>query len=332
MFCRKNLSEEENRIPLIVIEGPTSAGKSDIAVLVAKALDGEIISADSMQVYRGMDIGTGKIRPEEMGGIPHFLLDIADPEDAFDLARYKELAKEAVLDVWRRGKVPVLCGGTGFYIQAVVKDIDFSSASPSEEYRRELEEFAESEGNDALHAILKEKDPEAAAAIHPNNRKRVIRALEFLHETGEKISEKNRSDKEQASPYDAMIFFIDMDRADLYRKIEKRVDLMLEAGLVEEVRSLQARGLTRNDVSMQGLGYKEILAYLEGETTLEEAVRVLKRDTRHFAKRQLTWFRHDREAIRIAREDYGNDAGKIAEAVTGMIREHYGDTIKKTGK
>ncbi|MBE5996858.1 MAG: tRNA (adenosine(37)-N6)-dimethylallyltransferase MiaA [Lachnospiraceae bacterium] len=323
---------EENRIPLIVIEGPTSAGKSDIAVLVAKALDGEIISADSMQVYREMDIGTGKIRPEEMGGIPHFLLDIADPEDAFDLARFKEAAKEAVLDVWRRGKIPVLCGGTGFYIQAVVKDIDFSSASPSEEYRRELEEFAEREGNDALHAILREKDPDAAAAIHPNNRKRVIRALEFLHETGGKISEKNRSDKEQPSPYDAMIFFIDMDRAELYQKIEKRVDLMLEAGLVEEVRTLKERGLTRNDVSMQGLGYKEILAYLEGETSLEEAVRILKRDTRHFAKRQLTWFRHDREAVRIAREDYGNDAVKIAEAVAGMIREHYGETIYKTGK
>ena len=320
----RKTSSENNRIPLLVIEGPTSAGKSDIAVLVAKAVGGEIISADSMQVYKGMDIGTGKIRPEEMGGIPHHLLDVAEPTDAFDLARFKEMAKDAVMGVWERGHFPILCGGTGFYIQAVVKDIDFSSASPSEAYRAELEAFAEKEGNDALHRILAEKDPEAAEAIHPNNRKRVIRALEFLHETGGKISEKNRSDKEQPSPYDVMIFFIDMDRAALYRKIEKRVDRMLEDGLLDEVRTLREKGLTKNDVSMQGLGYKEILGYLEGELPLEEAVRILKRDTRHFAKRQLTWFRHDRDAIRIDRDDFGNDPEKIAAAVTGMVREHYG--------
>ena len=314
-------NQPEQKIPLIVIEGPTSAGKSEVAVLVAERIGGEIISADSMQVYRGMDIGTGKIRPEEMNGIPHYLLDIADPEDAFDLARFKNLAKEAILRVRKNGHIPVLCGGTGFYIQAVVKDIDFSSASPSPAYREELENYAEEHGNEALHGILAEKDPDAAAAIHPNNRKRVIRALEFLRETGGKISEKNRNDKEQPSPYDAMIFFIDMDRADLYGKLEKRVDLMLEEGLVNEVRALRERGLTKKDVAMQGLGYKEILSYLDGEIPYEEAVRVLKRDTRHFAKRQLTWFRHDREAVRIAREEYGNDPVKIAEAIIRIIRE-----------
>ena len=320
--------KDQNPTPLIVIEGPTSAGKSEIAVYVARKIGGEIVSADSMQVYRGMDIGTGKIRPEEMMGIPHYLLDIAEPEDPFDLARYKAMAKEAVLKISENGYIPILCGGTGFYIQAVVKDIDFSKASPSDAYREKLEKYADEHGSDALHGILKERDPEAAAAIHPNNRKRVIRALEFFHETGTKISEKNKNDKEQSSPYDAMIFFIDMDRAQLYRKIEKRVDRMIDGGLVEEVAALRARGLTKKDVSMQGLGYKEILGYLDGETSLEEAVRILKRDTRHFAKRQLTWFRHDPEAIRIAREEYGNDPEKIADAIVEMIKEHERENTK----
>ena len=314
---------ENKKIPLIVIEGPTSAGKSDIAVRVAREIGGRIISADSMQVYRGMDIGTGKVTEEEKGGIPHYLLDIADPEDAFDLARFKDEAKKAIFAVHEDGCVPVLCGGTGFYIQAVVKDIDFSEASPSEEYRRELTNIAERDGNEALHAMLAEKDPEAAKAIHPNNRKRVIRALEFYRETGSPISEKNTGDKLKPSPYDCMIFFIDMDRERLYRKIEKRVDRMIEDGLLKEVAALRERGLTKTDVAMQGLGYKEILAYLDGEMPYEEAIRVLKRDTRHFAKRQLTWFRHDPDAIRISRDDFGDDANAVAAEILRRIREHY---------
>ena len=312
--------------PLVVIEGATSAGKSDIAVRVARRIGGEIISADSMQVYRGMDIGTGKVTEEEKGGIPHYLIDVADPGEPFDLARYKTLAAAAVRDVQERGKIPVVCGGTGFYIQALVKDIDFSKASPSAAYREALEKEAEEKGNNALHERLAALDPEAAHAIHPNNIKRVIRALEFLHETGTPISEKNRQDKEQESPYDTMIFFIDMDRAALYEKIDRRVDVMLRDGLVEEVKRLREKGLARGDVSMQALGYKEILDYLDGIVSYEEAVRILKRDTRHFAKRQLTWFRHDKEAVRIAREDFGGDPEKIAEMLSAAIREHYGLT------
>ena len=313
----------EGKIPLLVIEGATSAGKSDIAVRAASALSGEVIGADSMQVYRGMDIGTGKIRPEETAGVPHHLIDVADPENPMDLAVYKEAAKEAIRRVWKAGHLPVLCGGTGFYIQAVIRDVDFSQGDPAEEYRQHLENLASSKGNEALHRLLAEVDPVSAEKIHQNNVKRMIRALEYFHETGRPLSEKNEEDRALASPYDHLVFWVDRDRDTLYRRIDARVDKMLKEGLIDEVRALKDRGLTEHDRAMQALGYKEILRFLDGVYSLDEAVRVLKRDTRHFAKRQLTWFRHDGYGERITFEDHGGSAEKVAEEIIRRAEERW---------
>lgn len=310
-------------LPLVIIEGPTAIGKSDIAVRLAKLTDGEIVSADSMQVYRGMDIGTGKIRPDECMGIPHYMLDVADPCEEYDIARYKEDAKKAVLDIAHRGKIPILCGGTGFYIQAVVKDIDFSRGVPDADYRRMLEDAANEKGPEYIYAMLLEKDPDAALMIHPNNVKKVIRALEYYRDTGEKISVKNRRDKESRSPYDYLEFLIDGDRGSLYERIDKRVDQMIADGLVEEVKGLMEKGAGRHMVSMQALGYKEMIDHITGKTDFEEAVRILKRDTRHYAKRQLTWFNHQGDPVRIMREDFENDNEKIAEYIAKKVKEHY---------
>ncbi len=311
------------RPPLIVIEGPTAVGKSDIAVKLAKTIGGEIISADSMQVYRGMDIGTGKIKPEEMSGIRHYMIDVTDPGDEYDISRYTAAAKEALFEIYKKGMYPIIAGGTGFYIQALVKDIDFSKGSPEESYRRELEEYAEKNGAASLHEMLADVDRDSADAIHQNNIKKVIRALEYYRETGEPLSEKNRRDREKESPYDVLEFFINEDRKVLYRKIEKRVDGMLSEGLVSEVDRLREQGLRKECVSMQGLGYKEIIEYLDGEVSLEEAVDTLKKRTRHYAKRQITWFTHQGDPIEVRREDHGNDNDKIAEYIAGIVTEHY---------
>ena len=313
---------------LVVIAGATATGKSDTAIEAAKRIGGEIVSADSMQVYRGMDIGTGKVMPQEMQGVPHHLIDVCGPDDAYDLARYAADASEAIRGILERGRIPILCGGTGFYIQAVTKGIAFDEASPSEELREELLEEARTEGNEALHRRLGEVDPVSAAAIHPNNVKRVIRALEYYRLTGSPISEKNAREKTQESPYHVISFLIELPRPELYRRIDLRVDRMMEDGLVEEVRRLAGCGLTKKDVSMQGLGYKEILAYLAGECTLEEAVYILKRDTRHFAKRQLTWFRTDSVSERLDRLSFDDSTEKmgayIADAVLAKTAETEG--------
>ena len=311
------------KMPLLVIEGATSTGKSEIAVLVSQLLRGEVVSADSMQVYRGMDIGTGKIRPEETRGIPHHMLNVCEPEEPFDASRYVAMAREIVPGILLRGSLPVLCGGTGFYIQALLRDVDFSQAAPNPEYREYLTDLAVREGDGALYGKLLETDPEYAASVHPHNRKRVIRALEYHHETGKKLSSKNREDREADSPYDALVFHLVSDRAVLYRRIEKRVDRMMEEGLTEEVRGLSLRGLSERDVSMQGLGYKELFPYLRGERSLEDTVSLLKRDTRHYAKRQLTWFRADKLASEVKREEYGDDPVRIAEMIAEAARGRY---------
>ena len=311
-----------NRIPLLAIAGPTASGKSAVAVLVAKELDGEIVSADSMQVYRGMDIGTGKVTQEEMQGIPHHLLDLFDPTDACDIARWKELAKAAVLDIYSRGKLPVVCGGTAFYLQALLKDIDFSEATPSGTLRSELADLALAEGAEALHARLAKIDPESAEQIHPNNVKRVIRALEYHAETGRPISEKNETDRLKPSPYDSMLFAILMERETLYQRIEDRIDAMNEAGFLAETERIRNAGCGRPAVSMQALGYKEWMAYLDGERDAEETVRLIKRNTRHFAKRQLTWLRNrETEAILIRREVFHDSNASIASEIVRLWRE-----------
>lgn len=295
---------ENRKMPLIVLTGPTAVGKTALSVKLAKALDGEIISADSMQVYRGMDIGSAKIRQEEMEGIRHHLIDILNPDEEFNVVLFQKLAKEAIKDITGRGKIPILAGGTGFYIQAVLYDIDFTQTSEDSSYRNYLEKLAESNGNEYLHDMLKKVDPKAAESIHANNVKRVIRALEFFEQTGEKISEHNEEQRTNESAYDSCYFVLTDDRARMYERIDRRVDMMLEEGLVEEVTRLKDQGCSRDLVSMQGLGYKEILAYMEGEHDLERAVYLIKRDTRHFAKRQLTWFKREKDVIWVDRREF----------------------------
>lgn len=289
----------DKKKPLIIIAGPTAAGKTKTSILLAKKLTGEIISADSMQVYRYMDIGSAKVTPEEMQGVSHHLIDVLEPTEEFNVVRFQTMAKAAMADIYARDRIPILVGGTGFYIQSILYDIDFTENEADTVYRHELEKLSEEQGNEVLYRMLMEADPEAAKDLHPNNVKRIIRALEYYRLTGQKISEHNQEQRRKSSPYEAYYFVLTMDRAKLYQRIDLRVDLMLEQGLVSEVRKLKEMGLTENDVSMQGLGYKEILAFLDGRMTLEEAIYVIKRDTRHFAKRQLTWFRREPEAIWI---------------------------------
>lgn len=316
--------------PLIVITGPTSVGKTENSIKIAKAFNGEIISADSMQVYRGMDIGTAKVTIEEMDGVPHHLIDILDPTEEFNIYKFKELATKAIDDILSRGKMPIIAGGTGFYIQAILKDVDFdisddeNDSAVNNPYREELNNIAKDKGVSYLHDMLKEIDPKAAESIHENNVKRVIRALEYNKQTGKLISEHNETEAQKESPYDYMYFVINNDRNILYNRIESRIDEMLSNGLVDEVKRLKDTGLHKEMVSMKGIGYKEILAYLDGETTLEEAIYILKRDTRHFAKRQLTWFRREKDVIWMDYSDFNQDKNKMLIAMKQMIGEHYG--------
>lgn len=307
--------------PLIILTGPTAVGKTKASIGLAKALNGEIISADSMQVYKYMDIGSAKIRPEEMQGIQHYLIDELLPDEEFHVVRFQQMAKQAMEEIYAKGKIPIVVGGTGFYIQALLYDIDFTESNEDSAYREKLEQLAATKGADYIHDMLREVDPISADTIHANNVKRVIRALEFYKQTGEKISEHNEQERAKESPYDFCYFVLNDERAQLYERINLRIDQMLEEGLVDEVRRLKEKGYTRDMVSMQGLGYKEILDYLNGEYSLEEAIYILKRDTRHFAKRQLTWFRRERDVIWIDKQAYTYDEEKILEAMLESIRE-----------
>ena len=308
--------------PLLILTGPTAVWKNALSIALAKAVDGEIISADSMQVYRGMDIGSAKIKKEEMQGVPHHLIDVLEPEQSFDVLQFQRLAKEAMEGIWQRNRIPVLVGGTGFYIQSVLYDIDFTPNEDDGSVRARLEAEAEtSEGALRLYEKLQEQDPAAAEAIHPNNHKRMIRALEFYELTGTRISEHNEEQRRKESPYRFLYGVLNTDRQILYRRIEARVDEMMREGLLEEVKKLRARGLKKEMVSMQGLGYKELLDYLDGNCGLEEAVAKLKQNTRHFAKRQLTWFKRERDVTWFHLPDYENDPGKVLEAYLRKAEE-----------
>jgi len=298
--------------PLIILTGPTAVGKTGLSISLAKAVCGEIISADSMQVYRGMDIGSAKIRPEEMQGVPHYLIDELEPDEEFHVVKFKHLAEKYMAEIYERGRIPILVGGTGFYIQSVLYDIDFTENGSDSSYRRELEELARERGAGYLHRMLAQADPDSAADIHENNVKRVIRALEYYHDCGEPISVHNRRERQKESPYAAVYFVLNEDRSRLYERINQRIDAMLEEGLVEEVTALKRRGFTPDMVSMQGLGYKEILDYLDGKCSLEEAVYRLKRDTRHFAKRQITWFKRERDVCWVQKEDFESSEDILA--------------------
>lgn len=305
--------------PLIVLSGPTAVGKTKLSVSLAKAVGGEIISADSMQVYRGMDIGSAKIHPHEMQGIPHYLVDVLEPDEPFHVVRFQEMAKKAMAEIYQKRKIPILTGGTGFYIQAVLYDIDFTEHAGDSAYRRELEETAKTKGPGYLHDMLAEVDQRAAGEIHAHNVKRIIRALEYFHQTGQPISEHNLYERQKESPYCFAYFVLNEERKTLYERINLRVDQMMEEGLEQEVRRLREQGFTRDMVSMQGLGYKEMLDYLDGRISLEEAVSVIKRDTRHFAKRQITWFKRERDVIWLEKEEYHHDEKEILEKMISEL-------------
>ena len=307
--------------PLIVLTGPTAVGKTALSIRLAKALDGEIISADSMQVYRGMDIGSAKVTKKEMDGVRHHLIDVLEPEEDFNVAAFQRMAKEALEEIYSRGKLPIVAGGTGFYIQALLYDIDFRDDTGEGPIRKELEKLAVEKGAEYLHSLLQQADPQSADQIHPNNIKRVVRALEYFRQTGEPFSLHNQRERERCSPYHFLYYVICSDRKNLYERIDRRVDAMMADGLVGEVQALNKRGVKRGMTSMQGLGYKEILDYLDGTCSLEEAVYVLKRDTRHFAKRQITWFRREREVRWLKLEDFGGDLDRVLQKILEDCRE-----------
>ena len=293
---------------IVVITGPTAVGKTDISIKLAKEINGEIISADSIQVYKDLDIGSAKITENEMDGVKHYLIDVLEPTDDFDIYTFKQMAEDAIEEIYANGKVPIIVGGTGFYIQSVLYDVDFEETEVDMEYRKELEELAKKNGNEYVHKMLEEVDPEYAAGIHPNNLKRVIRALEFYHENNIPLSEHNAEQKENKSPYNFAYYVLNDDRDVLYDRINKRVDLMFEKGLVDEVKGL---GLDKANQSMQGIGYKEVLEYINGNLSLEETKELIKKNTRHFAKRQLTWFRHEKVVQMIDYRDFDRDVDKV---------------------
>lgn len=312
--------EQDEKKPLIILTGPTAVGKTALSIGLAKAVGGEIISADSMQVYRRMDIGTAKIAREEMQGIPHYLIDELEPQEEFNVVIFQQKCKQYMEQIYQRGKIPIIVGGTGFYIQSVLYDITFADNDADLTYRRALEERAAEEGADKLHAELRVVDPEAAGEIHPHNVKRVIRALEYYHQTGKRISRHNEEQRQKESPYEFLYYVLSLPREVLYHRINCRVDQMREQGLVQEVKSLRQEGCTRGMVSMQGLGYKEILAALEGETTIDEAFEIIKRETRHFAKRQFTWFRREQAVTWLDKEAFEDEAALLQHCV-GEIRD-----------
>lgn len=310
----------EKKRPLVILTGPTAVGKTELSIQLAKAISGEIISADSIQVYRYMDIGSAKATKEEMQGVKHYLIDELDPKEAFNIYVFQQKAKQYLEQIYADGKIPIIAGGTGFYIQALLYDICFEEEDSDTEYRSSLEHLAKEQGAEVLHKMLRRVDAASAETIHVNNVKRVIRALEFYQKTGEPISKHNEEQKKRQSPYDFRYFVLNTNRERLYERIEKRVDLMLEAGLVQEVQKLLDMGYSRNLVSMQGLGYKEIAAYLYDECNLEEAVSIIKRDTRHFAKRQITWFKHEKEVQWINYEDFEMSKEKILEYLVAQCK------------
>ena len=285
----------EKKKPLIILTGPTAVGKTSASIGLAKALGGEIISADSMQIYKYMDIGSAKIMPEEMQGVSHYLVDELLPNDEFSVVRFQQMAKHAMEKIYSNGHIPIVVGGTGFFIQALLYDIDFENTCEDETYRESLEKQAQILGNDWLLEQVRKVDPASAQLIHGNNTKRLIRALEYFKLTGRPISEHNEEQRQKKSPYDFVYFVLNRERSELYRRIDIRVDQMMQQGLINEVRKLKEMGFDRSFVSMQGLGYKELLSYMDSECSLQDAVDKIKQSTRHFAKRQLTWFRREKD-------------------------------------
>lgn len=314
----QNMQKEKR--PCVVLTGPTAVGKTELSLSLARAIGAEIISADSMQVYRGMDIGTAKIFPEEMQGIPHHLIDILEPWEEFNVYRFQQMAGEAMQGIYERGHIPLIVGGTGFYIQSVLYQVDFEPFEDDGVRERLEEEAKEDGGKRRLYQRLCEADPEYAKEVHENNVKRVIRALAFYEQTGRRLSEHNRKERMKLSPYRFAYFVLTMERERLYQRINGRVDQMLKQGLLEEAKGLYDQGCREGLTSMAGLGYKEFFPYFRGEAPLSEAAERLKRDTRHFAKRQLTWFLRERDVDWINKDAFGSDE-EILGRMLDILRE-----------
>ncbi|AGC67877.1 tRNA dimethylallyltransferase MiaA [Thermoclostridium stercorarium subsp. stercorarium DSM 8532] len=306
---------------VIVIAGPTASGKTDLAINLALETDGEVVSADSMQIYRYMDIGTAKPTKEEMRGIPHHMIDIVDPGENYSVALYKRDAENCIRDILSRGKLPIVAGGTGLYINSLIYNIKFGETVIDEEFRERMRKIAETEGPKVLHEMLEKVDPESAAKIHYNNVKRVIRALEVYEYTKKPISQHQKESRTEPPEFRYLVFILSMDRERLYDRINRRVDKMIQKGLVDEVRRLLKMGYKPGSTALQGLGYKEIIRFLNNELPFEEAIRILKRDTRHFAKRQLTWFRAIKEAVWLegGEENLEKNTKKIQEYLETSI-------------
>ena len=315
------MEQNTTKRPLIILTGPTAVGKTELSIRLARLVQGSVISADSMQVYRHMDIGSAKIKKSEMQEIPHYLIDILEPTEEFHVVQFQQYAKKYLQEIYALGRIPIIVGGTGFYIQALLYDIDFTKEQEDSAYRDTLMQIAKEQGAHVLHQMLAKADPKAAEEIHENNVKRVIRALEFYHLSGRKISEHNEQERQKQSPYQFAYFVLNDDREKLYERINYRVEQMLAEGLVDEVLKLQKLGCNKDMVSMQGLGYKEILNYLEGTCTLEDASYQIKRDTRHFAKRQLTWFRREQDVVWVNKPEFNYDNDKILNYMQKILRQ-----------
>lgn len=298
--------------PFVILTGPTAVGKTKLSLMMAEKIGGEIISADSMQVYRGMDIGSAKISREQMKGIPHHLIDVLDPDEEFNVYRFQQMAREAIEGIYERGKIPIVVGGTGFYIQALLYEVDFEAENEDEEIRLCLSRLCQERGTAYLHEKLGQIDPVSAREIHPNNVKRIIRALEFYEKNHFPISEHNKMQRQKKSPYNFCYFVLNDDRERLYERIDSRVDQMLADGLFEEVCRLKEMGYDKSMVSMQGLGYKEFLSCLSGEIDYDRAVYLIKRDSRRFAKRQLTWFRREKDTRWINRQAFEDEEAMLS--------------------
>ena len=312
---------KDRSLPMVVLSGPTGVGKTKLSIALAKAIGGEVISADSMQVYEYMDVGSAKIRPEEMQGVPHHLISVLKPWEDFNVTIFQSLCKEALKGIYERGRIPIVVGGTGFYVQALLRDVNFTENEDCPEYRKQLEEIAKTEGPEVLNAMLRKVDPASADAIHPRNVKRTIRALEFYQLTKTPISAHNETERQKKWAYNACYFVLNDDRARLYERIEQRVDEMMEQGLLKEVEKLREMGCKRDSTAMQGLGYKELFDYLDGECSLEKAVDKIKLSTRHFAKRQLTWFRKEEGVIWLNKQEYDYDEEKILGVMLEKLKD-----------
>ena len=306
--------------PLVILTGPTAAGKSALSLSLAERIGGEIISADSMQVYRGMDIGSAKLPEDERRGIPHHLLDVKEISEPFDVTEFVRLAQVAAEEIFARGGIPILAGGTGFYLQAFLKGIDFSEGDPDHALREELTALAEKEGREAVWSLLQAEDPAAAKGLHPNNVKRVIRALEYHRQTGRSITEANEEQAAALSPYTFAYFVLTLPREELYQRIDLRVDEMFAEGLVQEVKALKESGIPFGTTARQAIGYKEVLDALDGLCSMEEARARIKLNTRHYAKRQLTWFRREKDVIWLNKRDYPHEDA-ILEEMLRVLRE-----------